>query len=363
MAAEHRQSRISGFQIGWERGWREGASTAISQVIGGPGAVVHNLRILYIPQGFQAIDDGIIEALNMSVRELHVAEATVMYEKASELKPDLVVVLNGLHVFPDNHLQQVDAIRALGIRTLIWFADDPYEIDNSAHVAPHYDIILTHELSAVELYRRQGCATVHYMPLGVHPGLFKPQLVGEEYESDVCFIGQGFWNRIELFDAIAAELSEYKVVIAGGLWERLNRYSELKSSIRSGWMPVEETIKFYNGAKIVINLHRTTEPGPDNKNSMNLPGRSINPRTYEIAACGALQLTDIREDLNVYYRAGLELDTFSTPVELQDKIRYYLNNAPARRMMAMRGLLRTLREHTFIHRVQHWLSLIKEVEV
>ena len=75
------------------------------------------------------------------------------------------------------------------------------------------------------------------MPLAVHPGLFKPMRVEAKYQSDICFIGQAFWNRVELFDAIAPYLAGKRVFIAGGLWDRMKNYTKLKPFIRMGLLP------------------------------------------------------------------------------------------------------------------------------
>ncbi|GMK37434.1 spore maturation protein [Paenibacillus sp. CCS19] len=346
-ADSHERGRTDGYRIGW----RDGACEAVMQLANPPAPVLYNLRVIFVPQGFQAIDNGLIQALRQSVRELHVVEPIRMAEQALLIRPDFVLVLNGLHVFPDDHLAQIDRIRAAGIRTVIWFADDPYVTDDTVLIAPHYDTILTHELSTIPLYQLIGCKDVHYMPLGADIAVFKPMRVGLNYSSDVCFIGQGFWNRVQMFDVIAPQLAGLKVFIAGGLWDRLKEYQRLKPFIRHGWLPVEESAAYYNGARIVINMHRTTEAGADNRNSYRYPGRSINPRTYEIAACGTMQLTDIREDLGMYYRPGVELETYGNAVELADKIRYYLANEEARRLIALRGLARTRREHTYLSRM------------
>jgi spore maturation protein CgeB len=347
-----------GFADGYRIGLRDGACEAVAKLVHPQAPNLYNLRCIFVPQGFQAIDDGIIQALRQSVRELHVVQPTRMAEQALLIRPDFVLVLNGLHVFPDDHLVQIDLIRAAGIRTAIWFADDPYVTEDTVLIAPHYDTILTHELSTIPLYQLMGCKDVHYMPLGVDIALFRPMRTSAGYHSDVCFIGQGFWNRVHMFDAIAEQLAGLKIFIAGGLWDRLKEYQLLSPFIRHGWLPIEESVAYYNGAKIVINLHRTTEAGSDNKNSYHYPGRSINPRTYEIAACGTMQLTDIREDLGTYYRPGLEVETYGDAVELGDKIRYYLANEEERRSIAIRGLIRTRREHTYLSRMTRLMQVL-----
>ncbi len=120
---------------------------------------------------------------------------------------------------------------------------------------------------------------------------------------------------------------------------------------------MEEVVQYYNGAKIVLNIHRTTENDSDNKNSLGAAGSSINPRTYEISACGAFQLTDLRDDLPQYYTPGVEIEAYSSPHEAMQKMIYYLSHEQERVQIAMNGLNRTLREHTYLDRIHRLLNL------
>jgi spore maturation protein CgeB len=341
-------------------GWRLGAcqgidESAANQDIHAPSS---RARILYVPQGFEAIDQGVVAALQDIVAELRVAPAAQMLLQAAEFRPDAVLVMNGLHIFPQDHLEQIDAIRSLGIPTIIWFVDDPYVTDVTLEVAPHYDYIFTHERSCVELYRSVGCQHVHHLPLAVHFGIFHPQPITPEYRTDICFIGMGFWNRVELFDQLAPYLRDKKVLIGGKLWDRMKHYSSVSSFVHDGWIEVAETAKYYNGAKIVINLHRTTEAGKDNQNGINWPAESVNPRTFEISACSTLQLTDMRSELPEYYARGSELEVFHDAQHLMEKMEYYLTHEEERLRVAVRGYQRTKRNHTFHDRIHKLLDVL-----
>ncbi|WP_238162655.1 glycosyltransferase [Cohnella sp. AR92] len=345
--------------MGWSEGWRIGACQGIANRVPEPPANRSRLRIMYVPQGFEAIDEGMISALQQCAGQLLVAPADRMRELAAQMKPDYVLVMNGLHVFPPDHLEQIDAIRAMGIRTAIWFVDDPYVTDETPGIAKHYDKVLTHERSCVPLYIASGCLQVRHLPLAVNPRLFQQMYVPPEYRSDICFIGIAFENRVQLFDELADFLQDKKVMISGKLWERMKRYPELSRFVHDGWIPVPETVKYYNGAKIVINIHRTTEAGKDNRNSMNWGAESINPRTYEIASCGALQLTDERKELSSQYEIGQEIVAFRNAAELMSKIDHYLKHDEERLHVAARGFRRTRQEHTFVHRVMTLLQWLE----
>ncbi|WP_088834704.1 CgeB family protein [Paenibacillus tyrfis] len=357
--AVRQQGSHAGGLLGYEQGYRYGRCEAVRTLAPPVAPIRHDLKVLFIPQGFPAIDNGIATALQRLAREAVIGAPEAMFALAEQHRPDLLLVLNGLHVFPADHLQQVDRIRELGIRTVIWFADDPYFTDDTAAIAPHYDAVATHEQSCVPFYLSLGCSQVLYVPLAVDTDTFRPVPVGSGYHADICFIGMAFWNRVELFDQIARYLSGKKVIVGGGLWERMRLYRLLKPSIRAGWIPIEETVRYYNGAKIVINLHRgCRDYGSDNRNLRGLPGQSINPRTYEISACGTLQLTDIRDDLTRYYTPGVELDVYRSAAELIDKLDHYLKHDAERQTIALNGLRRTMQEHSFVTRVSQLLGLL-----
>lgn len=353
---------MEGRRQGWLEGWRLGACRRIEEDTPQPAVQRRPWRVMYVPQGFEAIDQGVVAALAQTVN-LIVAPQAEMLSYAQTYMPDAVLVMNGLHTFPADQKAQIEGIRRLGIKTAIWFVDDPYVSGDSAEIAPSYDFVFTHERSCVPRYAELGCREAHHLPLAAHQELFRPMAVSEEYRTDICFIGVAFWNRVRLFDSIADYLKDKKVLIAGSHWDRMSHYGALSRFVRDGWIEVPETVKYYNGAKIVINMHRTTEPLSDNKNTHHWEGHSVNPRTFEIASCGTLQLTDLRPELPEYYRIGQEMASFAKPGELIETIDYYLRNEEERLKVAARGYKRTRTEHTFVGRVSRLLDTMGLAEL
>jgi spore maturation protein CgeB len=84
----------------------------------------------------------------------------------------------------------------------------------------------------------------------------------------------------------------------------------------------------------------------------------LNPRTFELAACGAFQLVDERELLSECFKVGEEIVTFSSVADLKDKIEYYRDRPEERRRIAARARERVLREHTYEKRLEQMLTLI-----
>ncbi|MDF2927525.1 MAG: spore maturation protein [Paenibacillaceae bacterium] len=351
-------SSAAGFEAGRSHGYRTGCCQSVLQTVVTPAYPVWPVKVLYICQGFEGIDRGVSEALSALASELIVGNPADLYRLASETRPDLVLVMNGLHVFPEDHLQMIDLVRSLGLRTAIWFVDDPYFTDFTPQIALHYDYVFTHEIGCVDIYREAGCRQVFCLPLAVSTSIFRPMSVEIGYHSDICFIGNAFPNRLQFFNQIMPFLAGHKTVILGALWNHLDRYDQLAGRIKLDWTPIDETVKYYNGAKIVINLHRGAVDPVYSKNARQLPGRSINPRTYEMSACGVLQMTDVREDLGTFYNPGSELVTYASPAEFIERAGYYLAHEGERNRIAVRGLQRTMREHTFMNRLHRMFEII-----
>ncbi|MGG6311754.1 CgeB family protein [Paenibacillus macerans] len=346
------------YKAGYDEGRRYGGCRAVLERVPLPSRPKRNLRVLYVPQGFDAIDAGVEYALAELTDACIVASPDTMLQEAELHRPDLVLVMNSLHVFPEGHASQVERIREMGIRTAVWFVDDPYFTDDTIPLAPCYDVVFTHEIECVPLYRSIGCPEVYHLPLAANPHVFRPVPAKPEYRYDVCFIGNAFWNRVDLFERLVSFLEDKRVLIAGGHWERLPHFEQYSPFIRQGWVPAEETVNYYNSSKIVLNIHRPTQAGQDNRNGRDTPGGSINPRTYEIAGCGAFQLTDVRKDLVAYYHPGYDIETFQDIEELESKIRYYLEHEEERRLIAWRSLWTTRSVHTYADRVARLLEMM-----
>ncbi|PZE20611.1 CgeB family protein [Paenibacillus xerothermodurans] len=347
-----------GRQLGSQHGYNLGRRDAIRMQYLPDPPPARCMRVLYIAQGFHAIDGGIEKALRHAVSEVTAGSPDQMLALAEQVRPDLMLVMNGLHGFPENQGDQISRIRELGTRTVLWFADDPYFTDRSASIAPYYDVVLTHEQSCVPFYMGRGCRQVAYLPLAADTDVFRPQRVEHQYHTDICFIGVVFWNRAAFFDRIAHYLVGKNFKFAGGEWQRLQNYQLLQHRIYEGFVPVEETAKYYSGAKIVINLHRHHAHPTDNFNSLGIPALSINPRTYEMAACGTLQLTDFRSDLAASYAPGKEIVVYHSPEDFIAKAEYYLTHEAEREAIALNALRRTLEQHSYTTRIQQLLQLL-----
>lgn len=355
--------RRTGFDAGLQDGFNEGYLRGrANQIISRPRAPipVRHIKVLYVSSGkgfpYSPIDEAIIATLHTLVAEVTTTDPSgALIDLASSLRPDLILALDGMAL----PLDQMDAIRALGIRTAVWLTDDPYYTDVTLGMATHFDYIFTLERNCVELYRSQGAAQVHYLPFAAYHGHFRPTVAQSPVRRSVSFIGSAYWNRVSYLQPVLGGLMEKGLHINGIWWDRLPEFAQYPNQIEIGkWMGPEDTAEAYSGSKIVLNLHRSPLDESVNQNGLGVMGVSPNPRTFEIAACGTLQLVDAREDMGRFYIPGQEIETFASPEELLDKVNFYLTHENERREIALRALERTYKEHTYGHRLDEMFRII-----
>ncbi|MBM7569279.1 CgeB family protein [Paenibacillus sacheonensis] len=354
------QGRAEGFRLGWEHGHWFGRCEAALLAGAEPPPPIVQAHILFVASGkgfpYSPLDIAIADAFRGQAAQLTITDTKQpVADLALRIRPDFVIVLDGLEF----DVAHVDRMRAGGIRTAIWFTDDPYYTDITSKIAPHYDVIFTLELICVDYYKQIGCPNVHYLSLGSDPLAFRPRNPERSQRHEICFIGSAYWKRVAFFDQLTRYLAAKDTHISGIWWERLKEFNLLASKIELGrWMDPLETANMYNGAKIVINMHRSPDDDTFNNNSAGIQAISPNPRTFEISGCATLQLTDVRDDLVSFYTPGVDIVTYASPQEMIEKIQYYLAHEEERQAIAMRGMIRTMREHTYAKRIQRMLGLL-----
>lgn len=356
--SEYLDGRRNGFALGYKHGhWQGLCEAAIVKA-----SVVHEkrpIKVLYVTSGkgypYSPLDEAIHQSLLEVVGSVLVASPKEdVAAVAAVQRPDLVLALDGMD-FP---VEQVRRISQMGIRTAIWFTDDPYYTDITSGLAPYYDLVFTLEKNCVSYYQQLGCSRVYNLPLAVYPGYYRPRNPRMSLRGDVCFIGTAYWNRVYLFNELLPRLESKVFRISGLWWDRLPEYHRWKNRIELGkWMTPVETAEYYNAHRIVINVHRAHDDETFNKNAAGITAVSPNPRAFEIAACGTLQIVDRRDDLTQYFVPGLEIVTYDTVDQLSGLIDYYLTHEQEREQIALRALYRTMRDHSFANRLTQLLDL------
>lgn len=276
--------------------------------------------------------------------------AQAMLAKVETFEPDMVLALAQAPMTR----QALRRLRKDRVLTAMWFVEDYRLFTYWKAFAPLYDIFAViqkepffEELAAV------GQDNVLYLPLAAQPDFHRPLELSpaerRKWGADVAFMGAGYPNRRLAF----RELLGFDFKIWGSDWDGdhvLAPYLQLGGTRVSP----EECVRIFNATKINLNLHSSVQV-----ERLVSHGDFVNPRTFEVAACGAFQLVDERSLLAESFRAK-ELATFSSLAELKEKIAYYLSHPQEREALASKGRERVLAEHTYAHRMRRLLDFTRE---
>ena len=103
-------------------------------------------------------------------------------------------------------------------------------------------------------------------------------------------------------------------------------------------------------ARSRITLNRHINVAENNANNMRL---------YEATGVGTMLLTDHKDNLHELFDIGREVVTYSSKEEAAELVSYYLVHPEEAPKIARAGQARTLREHTYAHRMQELIPILK----
>jgi spore maturation protein CgeB len=219
-------------------------------------------------------------------------------------------------------------------------------------IAPHFDhFFVIQKGDFPEQLEAAGCQNHHYLPVAADPRIHQPLNLSpedlSEFGSDLSHVGAGYYNRRQTF----SKLLDYDFRLWGNDWEGSGPLTSCLQR-NGGRLSTEDCVKVFNATRINLNLHSSTY-----HETVNPFGDFLNPRTFEIAACGSFQLVDERSLMSECFRPD-EIATFHDLKDLRDKINYYLSHPQECRQLADSGRDRVIADHTYEHRMLDMLGVI-----
>lgn len=266
-----------------------------------------------------------------------VSPYTVQYAIATQ--PDAVIVVSA-HNF---NIASAQTLRRAGLRTAVLLTESPYFADFERAMAAAYDVVFTNERRCVTGYLDHP--SVHYLPHAWHPERHTPD--GPKGQAcDALFIGSAFAERADLFGAVNWSGIDF-------VW-RGYRPGEAEQDIVAN----ADTAAAYRAARVSLNPHRTTMEFGSGRHIALGGAESLNPRAYEIPACGGFmlcddsrpELQDVFGDVAPTYRAGDSAD-------LERQIRHYLARPDERNRVA-RAMYEAVQPHSWTQRARQVLEVL-----
>jgi spore maturation protein CgeB len=257
--------------------------------------------------------------------------AAVLVVKGGPITPGVIRRIKArvdtlfLNLFPDNPLWMI-----------------PFECIEA------YDLFFTKERYALRALEAVGIRNLHYLPLyGVpaqhHPVPLSPEEAGA-LAGTVAFVGSHYPYRERLLH----ELRGYPLRVWGGGWARAES-AAVRAMVAGGPLWGRAKLAVYSGATLSLNHHH-----PMN----DIVG--VNTRTFELAAAGACQVVDWKEDLPALFTPGREVLAYRDLAELRRLLDYHLAHPDEAREIGQQALKRALAEHTLRHRLEEMLAVVEQ---
>jgi spore maturation protein CgeB len=270
----------------------------------------------------------------------------VLATRAGALDPELVLVLKGDRIAPEV-LTEIRAAHAVPV--VNWFTDPLVDFrELVARIAPAYDVFFTiDDVPRAEAGWIRARRIVH-LPTACDPHVHRPVRTADgdhaRFACDVCFVGR-FGRRATAL----ADLTDLRL----NLWGSRLFAEDLRRFHRGDGLWGDDLAKQYGAARIALNVHAGYDRADAEAATYN-----VNPRLFEIPACGGFQLTDNRAQATRFFDEGAEIACFGSREELRDRVRHYLARDDERRRMAARAGEKARTLHTYDRRVACLLEAV-----
>ena len=259
-------------------------------------------------------------------------------------RPEVVLVIKGGPITPDF----VERVRAkVGARFVNFFPDNPLWMIPFACLEA-YDVFFTKERYALRTLQSVGLRNLHYLPMYCVPALHHPvTLTADEqrrFGAAVSLVG----SRYDYRERLVRELADRPLRVWGGGWRAVHDPA-VRRLVAGGPVSGRDKLCVYAGSTLSLNPHH-----PMN----DIVG--VNTRAFELAAAGACQVADFKEDLATLFKPGEEVLVYRDLGELGRLLDHYLARPEEARAIGDNARRRALAEHTLGHRVAEMLAVLQD---
>jgi spore maturation protein CgeB len=208
-----------------------------------------------------------------------------------------------------------------------------------------YDCVFTTKSQNLQRYKMLGQPLSFFIPSAFEPKVHRPIPQAESKlgstSFEISFVGTYDRSR----DKFLTALDWNELYVWGDRWKRFSGYRKHKSHIVPNAVYFPDFADILSHSKITLGLLR--EEAQDRHTQ----------RTFEIPACGALQIAPRNEEILSFFKENEEIVCFETTDELKEKVSFYLKNETERTRIAQNGYQRVLKSgHTYKDRVKTMLE-------
>lgn len=214
-------------------------------------------------------------------------------ERAAFWQVHGIVLVSGMYV----PRRVLEGLAHFAIPTGLILTESPYDEEHELRWAELADVVWTNERTSVAPLRTVN-ANAYYLPAAYDPWRHQaePREDDEHVPAhDVVLVGTGFPERVELLSQVdwsGIDLGLY------GNWDAVTEAGPdhpLHRFVKGGVIDNAAAAALYRRAKIGLNLYRTSKGFYQGGGHVTV-AESLNPRAYELAACGCFQIGSWRAE-------------------------------------------------------------------
>ena len=259
----------------------------------------------------------------------------------TDQRPDVVLVVKGGPIAPDV-IRRIKA--STGAVVVNFFPDNPLWMMPFEQIEC-YDVFFTKERYALRQLELVGLRNLYSLPMYCVPAVHHPVSLDDDdarrLAGTIALVGARYPYRERLVRA----LSDLPVRVWGPGWRRAD--ATVAPLVAGGFLEGRAKLAVYCGATVSLNPHH-----PMN----DIVG--VNTRAFELAAAGACQVVDLKEELPHLFKPGEEVVAFRDLTELRRQLTYFLAHPDEARAIGENARRRALAEHTARHRIDEMLAAV-----
>jgi len=261
----------------------------------------------------------------------------IAVEQIRRLKPDVVYI-------QDLHVATAEFLSAIRPHTRLVVGQIASPLPPQADLAS-IDIIFSSFPHFVQRFRRMGL-TAYYQPLAFEPRVLEklPELPRKYPVTFVGGLSAAHGKGMQILMALAERIP---IDFWGYGAESLPADSPIRKRHHG---PVWGLDMFAVLRQSFITINRHIDVAENYANNMRL---------FEATGCGALLITDYKDNLAELFEISKELVAYRSADEAAALIKYYLDHPEQARRIAQAGQQRTLRDHTYTQRMAQTAEILE----
>lgn len=246
-------------------------------------------------------------------RSLYKVANAQLIAYADQAKPDVIWIFKGIEFFPETLKQ----IKKRNIALINYNPDHPFIrtfVSNGGRnirdCVPYYDLHFCYSRDLVLQLQTEYSLKAIWLPFGFDLSQADyDRIAGEEEVVKVSFIGNPDALRAKVVERIGR--NGIAVDVYGHNWDKYLKHgnSYIRTYGQVNGFDYWKTLRKY---RVQLNVFR-----PHNVNSHNM-------RTFEIPACGGIQLAPASDEHTLFFTEGKEIFLYHTEEEMIEKINVLL---------------------------------------